>query len=289
MDTAEIIKKVRKIEIKTKSLSTQIFQGEYQSAFKGRGMLFSEVRSYSYGDDVRNIDWNVTARTNDPYIKVFEEERELTVMLLVDVSDTLNIGTQTQLKKEFAIEIVATIAFSAAGNNDKVGIILYGKGDLVYIPPKKSKKHILLLIRTLLDFNPTNGHSNVNDALKYLLNVQKKKCITFIVSDFMDQNYLTTLSVAVKRHEILGIRVLDLLDTELPNVGLVRFNDLKNGEQLLINTSDQKIRKKYQDHFLQSQKYYEDTFKKCGSKAIKILTTESYVTALHGVFKKKLA
>ena len=236
MDTKELLKKVRKIEIKTRRLSDHIFGGEYHSTFKGRGMTFSEVRQYQFGDDVRNIDWNVTARYNEPYVKVFEEERELTMMLMVDVSGSQLFGTQQQFKKGILTEIAATLAFSATQNNDKIGLILFTDEIELFIPPKKGRSHVLRIIRELLEFEPKSKKTNITEALKFLSNVMKKKAIVFILSDFIADDYQHTLKIAGGRHDVTGIRVYDRREEEIPNLGMVQMEDEETGELLLVNT-----------------------------------------------------
>ncbi len=287
METSELLKKVRRIEIKTKGLSKHIFSGEYHSAFKGRGMSFSEVRGYQYGDDVRNIDWNVTARTGDPYIKVFEEERELTVMLLVDVSPSSFFGTDEQMKNEIITEISAVLAFSAINNNDKVGIVFFSDKVEKFIPPKKGKQHILRIIRELIDFEPEGKGTNLSVALEYLNNVIKKRCTTFILSDFFTKNYETSLRIAARRHDIIGVHMYDARETEIPNVGLVRVLDAETGQRIWLDTSVKRIRDRYKSWFLENFDYMKSTFTKSGADVVSIQTNESYVNALLKFFKKR--
>ena len=244
MDTKELLKKVRKIEIKTRRLSDHIFGGEYHSTFKGRGMTFSEVRQYQYGDDVRNIDWNVTARYNEPFVKVFEEERELTMMLMADVSGSKLFGTQNQFKDKIVTEIAATLAFSATQNNDKIGLILFSDTVELYIPPKKGRSHVLRIIRELLEFTPKSKNTDVTEALKFLSNVMKKKAIVFILSDFIADNYKQNLKIAAGKHDITGIRIYDKHEESIPNLGMVQMEDEETGELLLVNTSSKKVREK---------------------------------------------
>jgi len=251
MDTKELLKKVRKIEIKTRRLSDHIFGGEYHSTFKGRGMTFSEVRQYQFGDDVRNIDWNVTARYNEPFVKVFEEERELTMMLVADVSGSEFFGTDQQLKSEIVTEIAATLAFSALQNNDKIGLILFSDGIELYIPPKKGKSHVLRIIRELLEFKPKSKKTDVAQALKFLSGVMKKKAIVFVLSDFIADDYQDTMKIAAKRHDITGIRIYDQREEEIPSLGIVQMEDEETGELLLVNTTSRKVRNNY-------AKYYRD-------------------------------
>ncbi|TXD53496.1 MULTISPECIES: DUF58 domain-containing protein [unclassified Polaribacter] len=287
MDTKEILKKVRKIEIKTKRLSNDIFGGEYHSSFKGRGMTFSEVRQYQFGDDVRAIDWNVTARYNEPYIKVFEEERELTMMLMVDVSGSESFGTATQFKKDTVTEIAATLAFSATQNNDKVGLILFTDAIELYIPPKKGKSHVLRIIRELIEFKPKSKKTNIAAALKFLSSVIKKSAIVFILSDFMDDDYEKTVKIAAKKHDLTGIRVYDKHDEEIPNLGMVHMQDSETGAIQLVNTSSKTTRRNYKANALRLSDYYINTFKRGGAGTISTRVDESYVKKLLGYFKYK--
>ena len=260
METKEILKKVRKIEIKTKRLSNDIFGGEYHSSFKGRGMTFSEVRQYQFGDDVRAIDWNVTARYNEPYIKVFEEERELTMMLLVDVSGSESFGTSTQFKKDTVTEVAATLAFSATQNNDKVGLILFSDDVELFIPPKKGKSHVLRIIRELIEFKPKSKKTDISMALKFLSSVMKKRAIVFMLSDFMDDDYEKTLKIAAKKHDLTGVRIYDKHDEEIPNLGMVQMVDSETGTVQLINTSSKTTRRNYKANALRLTDYYINTF-----------------------------
>ena len=287
MDTKEILKKVRKIEIKTRRLSDHIFGGEYHSSFKGRGMTFSEVRQYQFGDDVRAIDWNVTARYNEPYVKVFEEERELTMMLMVDVSGSELFGTSTQFKKETVTEIAATLAFSATQNNDKVGLILFSDDIELFIPPKKGKSHVLRIIRELIEFKPKSKKTNISAALKFLSSVMKKRAIVFMLSDFMDDDYEKTLKIAGKKHDLTGIRVYDKHDEEIPNLGMVPMLDAETNNIQLINTSSKSVRNSYKANALRLSNYYIDIFKRSGAGAISTRVDESYVKKLLGYFKHK--
>jgi len=287
MNTKEILKKVRKIEIKTRRLSDHIFGGEYHSSFKGRGMTFAEVRQYQFGDDVRTIDWNVTARYNEPYVKVFEEERELTMMLMVDISGSELFGTSNQFKKDTITEIAATLAFSATQNNDKVGLILFSDSIELFIPPKKGKSHVLRIIRELIEFTPKSRKTNIAEALKFLSSILKKKAIVFILSDFMDNGYEKTLKIATNKHDITGIRVYDKHDQEIPNLGMVPMLDAESGRVELINTSSKKVRNSYKTNALNLSGYYENTFKRSGAGNINIRVDESYVKKLLGYFKHK--
>lgn len=287
MDTSEILKRVRKIEIKTKGLSKHIFSGEYHSAFKGRGMSFSEVRDYHYGDDVRNIDWNVTARTGDPFVKVFEEERELTVMFLIDISPSSFFGTVNHFKSEINTEICATLAFSAMSNNDKVGAILFSDKIEKYIPPKKGKSHILRIIRELIYFKPEGQKTNLGEALKYLNNVIKKRSIAFVLSDFLTEKYEDALNIASKKHDIIGVHIFDEKEKSLPKVGLMRVVDAETGKQRIIDTSSKKVREKYETWFEEHRSYFNNAFQKSGSDTLSIRTDDDYVKSLLKFFKKR--
>ena len=287
MDTKEILKKVRKIEVKTRRLSDHLFGGEYHSTFKGRGMTFSEVRQYQFGDDVRAIDWNVTARYNEPYVKVFEEERELTMMLIVDVSGSEHFGTTKQFKKDYLTEIAATLAFSAIQNNDKVGLILFSDDIELFIPPKKGKSHVLRIIRELIEFTPKSKKTDIANAFKFLSNVMKKKAIVFVLSDFMDDDYEKTLKIIGNKHDITGIRVYDKHDEEIPNLGLVPMLDAETNTIQYINTSSKTVRNNYKKNALHYLNYYTNTFKKSGAGTINTRVDESYVKKLLGYFKHK--
>ncbi len=287
MDTAELLKKVRKIEIKTKGLSKHIFSGEYHSAFKGRGMSFSEVRSYQYGDDVRNIDWNVTARTGEPHIKVFEEERELTVIILVDVSKSAFFGTGEQMKNEMITELCAVLSFSAINNNDKVGVLFFSDQVEKFIPPKKGKQHILRIIRELLDFKPDSQHTNVSMALEYFNNVVKKRCICFILSDFIADGYDTALRIAARRHDVIGMHIYDPKEKELPNVGLIRVVDAETGKLHYLDTSSAKVRDAQKNWFNKNHSYFKSAFAKSGAGLISLATDVPYTSALLNFFKNR--
>jgi len=287
MDTKEILKKVRKIEVKTRRLSDHLFGGEYHSTFKGRGMTFSEVRQYQFGDDVRAIDWNVTARYNEPYVKVFEEERELTMMLIVDVSGSEHFGTTKQFKKDYLTEIAATLAFSAIQNNDKVGLILFSDDIELFIPPKKGKSHVLRIIRELIEFTPKSKKTDIANAFKFLSNVMKKKAIVFVLSDFMDDDYEKTLKIIGNKHDITGIRVYDKHDEEIPNLGLVPMLDAETDTIQYINTSSKTVRNNYKTNALRYHNYYTNAFKKSGAGTINTRVDESYVKKLLGYFKHK--
>tara|TARA_R110001632_G_scaffold140060_1_gene256025 strand:- start:134201 stop:135070 length:870 start_codon:yes stop_codon:yes gene_type:complete len=287
MDTKEILKKVRKIEVKTRRLSDHVFGGEYHSTFKGRGMTFSEVRQYQYGDDVRAIDWNVTARSNEPHIKVFEEERELTMMLMVDISGSELFGTAEQFKKDTVTEIAATLAFSAIQNNDKVGLILFSDQIELFIPPKKGKSHVLRIIRELIEFKPESKKTDISEAFKFLSNVMKKRAIVFMLSDFMDNDYEKTLKIVGNKHDITGIRVYDKHDEEIPNLGMVPMLDAETNSVQLINTSSKTVRNSYKANALRLSDYYKSTFKISGAGAIDTRVDEDYVKKLLGYFKHK--
>lgn len=287
MDTKEILKKVRKIEIKTRRLSDHIFSGEYHTSFKGRGMTFSEVRQYQYGDDVRAIDWNVTARYNEPYVKVFEEERELTMMLMVDCSGSESFGTQNQLKSEVVTEIAATLAFSSTQNNDKVGLILFSDEIELFIPPKKGKSHVLRIIRELIEFQPKSKKTDIAQALKFLSSVMKKKAIVFLISDFMSKDYEHTLKIASKKHDVTGIRVFDKREESLPNLGLVNMLDAESGKTMLVDTSSKKLRQNYEINYRTNVNYFTSVFSKCGAGSVSSRVDESYVTKLLGYFKAR--
>ena len=288
METKDLIKKVRKIEIKTRRLSDHIFSGEYHTSFKGRGMTFSEVRQYQFGDDIRAIDWNVTARYNEPYVKVFEEERELTMMLMVDISGSESFGTKNQPKSEIVTEIAATMAFSATQNNDKIGLILFTDQIELYIPPKKGKSHVLRIIRELIEFQPKSKKTDLSQALKFLSSTQKKKAIVFVISDFMvDDDYEKTLKIAAKKHDITGVRVYDIREEKMPNIGMVEIEDAETGEVLVVNTGSKKARLSYEKQYQDKVNYFKDIFSKCGSGTVNTRVDESYVTKLLGYFKSR--
>ncbi len=287
MDTKELLKKVRKIEIKTRRLSDHIFGGEYHSTFKGRGMTFSEVRQYQFGDDVRNIDWNVTARYNEPFVKVFEEERELTMMLMVDVSGSELFGTESQFKNEVVTEIAATLAFSATQNNDKIGLILFSDQVELFIPPKKGRSHVLRIIRELLEFQPESKQTNLAEALKFLSNVMKKKAIVFVMSDFIADDYQQTMKIVSGKHDVTGIRIYDKHEESIPNLGLVQMQDEETGELMLVNTGSKKVREEYTKFYHNKVAYYKDAFTKSGAGTIDCRVGESYVKKLLGYFKMR--
>ncbi len=286
-DTKALLKRVRKIEIKTRGLSTQVFSGEYHSAFKGRGMAFSEVREYQPGDEIRTIDWNVTARFNKPYIKVFEEEREMTVMLIVDVSGSENFGSQEKTKKEQIIEICAVLAFSAINNNDKVGVLFFSDQVEKFIPPKKGKSHILMIIRELLEFTPQSKGTNIKEALTYFNRVIKKKCTAFMISDFMDRGFEDALKMTNNKHDLVALNIFDQLEDELPDVGLIQLRDAETGRQRWINTSDKEVRLNYKKEVLKRKKLQEQSFRKSGIDVANISTGESYVGPLMNLFKRR--
>ena len=288
METSEIIKKVRKIEIKTRGLSSNIFAGQYHSAFKGRGMAFSEVREYQYGDDVRDIDWNVTARFNKPYVKVFEEERELTVMLLIDVSGSLDFGTQKQFKRDMVTEIAATLAFSAIQNNDKIGVIFFSDKIEKYIPPKKGRKHILYIIREMLDFHADSRRTDVAQAIEFLTGVSKRRCTAFLLSDFfVRQDFLQQLTIANRKHDVVAIQVYDKRACELPDVGLMKVVDSETGYEQYVDTSSKKLRESYKCYSMKRQTELKETFAKSNVDSVSIATDEDYVKSLMGLFKQR--
>ena len=289
MEAQELFKKVRKIEIKTRGLSKQIFSGEYHSVFKGRGMAFSEVREYQFGDDIRSIDWNVTARFNHPFVKIFEEERELTVMLLIDVSGSNLFGTHGQLKQEVVTEIAATLSFSAIQNNDKVGVIFFSDKIEKFIPPKKGSSHILRIIRELIDFRAENSGTNIAEALRYLTNVIKKRATAFLISDFMDDGFEKAVQIANHKHDLIAIRVTDRRETNMPNVGMVRMLDAETGNQMWVDTGSASIRRQL-SHWANNKGRELDTlFSKLGVDMVKVYTGEDYVKPLMNMFRKREA
>ena len=288
METSEIIKKVRKIEIKTRGLSSNIFAGQYHSAFKGRGMAFSEVREYQFGDDVRDIDWNVTARFHRPYVKVFEEEREMTVMLLVDVSGSLDFGTHKQMKRDMVTEIAATLAFSAIQNNDKIGVIFFSDKIEKYIPPKKGRKHILYIIREMLDFEPESKRTDVKQAIEFLSSVQKRRTTAFILSDFYVRgDFLQSLQIANRKHDVVAIQVYDQRARELPDVGLMKVVDAETGYEQYVDTSSKRLRQAYNKYWMTRQAQLQDTFNKSNVDSVSIATNEDFVKSLLLLFKKR--
>ncbi len=287
METKDLLKKVRKIEIKTRRLSNNIFGGEYHSAFKGRGMTFSEVRNYQFGDDVRTIDWNVTARYNEPFVKVFEEERELTLMLLVDVSGSELFGTDNVLKKNIVTEISATLAFSALQNNDKVGLILFSDKVELYIPPSKGKTHVLRIIRELIEFKPSSKKTDISEALQFLIGVIKKKSIAFILSDFISNDYEKTLKICANKHDVTGIRIYDKMEEKIPNMGIVPMLDQETEEIKLIDTSSSVLREKYESFNLLNSQRFNKLFSKNGAGTLNCRTDQSYVKKLLNYFKTR--
>lgn len=288
METSELLKKVRKIEIKTRGLSSQIFSGEYHSAFKGRGMAFSEVREYTPGDDVRSIDWNVTARFNSPFVKVFEEERELSVVLLVDASASGLFGTRSQFKQDLITELCAVVAFSASQNNDKIGVIFFSDKIEKFIPPKKGKSHILRIIRELIEFRPENKATDIQVALKYMNNVIKKRSVVFLISDFLcAANYGDALKIANKKHDLVALRIIDKAEQELPRVGLVKLKDNESGKSLWIDSSEPAFRRQFTVNQLKFEEELKDRFTKAGVDSARLFTHESYVKPLINLFKKR--
>lgn len=288
METNEILKRVRQIEIKTRGLSNNIFAGEYHSAFKGRGMAFSEVREYQYGDDIRDIEWNVTARFNKPYVKVFEEERELTVMLLIDVSGSLHFGTEKQMKRDMVTEIAATLAFSAIQNNDKIGVLFFSDHVEKFIPPKKGRKHILYIIRELLDFHAESQRTDVGMAAQYLTQALKRRCTAFLISDFMDQrDFRQPLTIANRKHDVVAIQVYDRRIQELPDVGLMKVRDAETGFERFIDTSDRRMREAQRLWWKQRTEYLRDTFSRSNVDSVSVRTDQDYVSALKNLFAKR--
>jgi uncharacterized protein (DUF58 family) len=287
VETKDLLKKVRKIEIKTRGLTRQIFAGEYHSAFKGRGMTFSEVREYQYGDDIRNIDWNVTARFNHPFVKVFEEERELTVMLLIDVSGSGNFGTRTQLKRNLITEIAAVLSFSAIENNDKIGVILFSDRIEKFIPPKKGRKHILRIIRELLEFKAQSSGTDISESLRFLTNAIKKRCTAFIISDFRDKGYSRSLQVANNKHDVAALHVYDVREASLPSVGLVRVMDAETGRERWIDTSRRQVRQNYAMKWDSHREMMKEIFSRAGVDSVSLRTGEDYVKPLMRLFKQR--
>jgi uncharacterized protein (DUF58 family) len=288
METKELIKKVRKIEIKTRGISNQVFAGNYQSAFKGRGMAFTEVREYQFGDDIRSIDWNVTARFNHPYVKVFEEERELTVMLLIDVSGSNEFGSRKQLKEEMITEIAAVLAFSAINNNDKVGVIFFSSIVEKFIPPKKGTTHILRIIRELIDFKPAEQGTDIAGALKYMRNVIKKKSVAFLISDMQDKGFDDALSIVAKKHDLVGIRIYDPLESEIPAVGLMKIRDAESGKLIWADTSSKSFRQNLNNWKLNHEIFLKNAFTKASVDLTSISTDQDYVPPLIALFKRRI-
>jgi|SRR5690625_1148237 len=287
METKELLKKVRKIEIKTRRLSNHVFGGEYHSAFKGRGMTFSEIRQYQFGDDVRNIDWNVTARYNQPYVKVFEEERELTLMLAVDISGSQFFGTRSHFKREIITEIAATLAFSATQNNDKVGLVLFSNQIELFIAPKKGRSHILRIIRELVEFKPQSQQTDISKTARFLQNMLKKQAIVFLLSDFMSDDYEQAIKVLGNKHDLTGIRVFDRREVNIPNLGMVNMLDAETGELMLVNTGSAAVRRNYAAHYHQRVDYFTKTFQTSNAGILNIQTDQDYVKKLLGYFKRR--
>lgn len=287
METSELLKKVRKIEIRTRGLSTQVFSGEYHSAFKGRGMAFSEVREYQPGDDIRAIDWNVTARFNHPFVKIFEEERELSVMILVDVSASGEFGTRKQFKRELIAELCAVLSFSAIQNNDKIGVIFFSDKIEKYIPPKKGKTHILRIIRELIEFTPQGKGTDIPGALRYLTHIQKKRSVAFVLSDFLNVNFEDALKIANKKHDVVAIHLYDERERELPDVGLIRLRDAESGQVMEADTSSRSVREKYIAHWKQHETRLRNIFTRCGVDHVQLRTDHSYVQPLMNLFKRR--
>jgi uncharacterized protein (DUF58 family) len=287
METSEILKKVRRIEIKTRGLSQDIFAGAYHSAFKGRGMTFSEVREYQYGDDIRTIDWNVTARFGHPYIKIFEEERELTVVLLIDVSASGEFGTVSRIKKDMMTEIAATLAFSTIQNNDKIGVIFFSDKIEKFIPPKKGRKHVLYIIRELIDFRPESNKTNLAGALRYFTNAIKKRSTAFVISDFMDNNFDNELTIANRKHDVVALQVYDERETEMPDIGLVKLKDAETGQRIWIDTADKHLRTYYKHNWGEKQLNLQRALTKAKVDAVSMSTSDDYVQALMRLFQMR--
>ena len=287
MESAELFKKVRKIEIKTRGLSNQIFSGQYHSVFKGRGMAFSEVREYQPGDDIRSIDWNVTARFNHPYVKIFDEERELTVMLLIDVSASNQFGTKKVFKQEMITEIAAVLAFSAIQNNDKVGVIFFSKNVEKFIPPKKGTSHILRIIRELIEFKPQQQGTNLTEPLRYLTNAIKKRCTAFLLSDFLDRGFEDAIKIANKKHDLIAVRIFDEREIELPDVGLIRARDAETEKQIWVDSSDRRVRRQYNNWYKAHHEYLAETFLRSRVDVARIATDQDYIKPLLGLFRKR--
>ncbi len=289
METSELIKRVRKIEIKTRGLSRNIFAGEYHSAFKGRGMAFSEVREYQFGDDIRNIDWNVTARYNKPFVKIYEEERELTVMLLIDVSGSREFGSMDKLKKHIVTEIAAVLAFSAIQNNDKIGVIFFSDRIEKFIPPKKGRSHILRIISELIDFEPQSHGTDISGAIRYFTNAIKKRCTAFVISDFIqkEDNLENALSIANNRHDVVALRIYDERETELPNIGMIKLKDAETGEYTWVDSSDRMARSIYRKWWIDLSAQLDNSFKRSRVDYVSISTNHDYVKSLISLFKKR--
>jgi uncharacterized protein (DUF58 family) len=287
MEATDLLKKVRQIEIKTRGLSNNIFAGEYHSAFKGRGMTFSEVREYQYGDDIRNIDWNVTARFNHPYIKIFEEERELTVMLLIDVSGSREFGTGFRFKKNVITEIAAVLAFSSIQNNDKIGVLFFSDRIEKFIPPKKGRKHVLHIIRELITFTPEHRETNISEVLSYLTNAIKSRCTAFVISDFIDDDFEDALKIANRKHDIVALKIYDKRETEMPSIGLIKLKDAETGQYNWVDTSSKAVRDAYLKWWIETDQKTKNIFRKCGVDNVSVSTDEDYVKALITLFKKR--
>lgn len=288
MNTQELLQQVRKIEIKARGLSNNIFAGEYHSAFKGRGMAFSEVREYQYGDDVRDIDWNVTARMGKPYVKVFEEERELTVLLLVDVSGSLSFGTKSQTKRQMATEIAATLAFSAIQNNDKVGVILFSDKIEMFIPPKKGRKHILRIIRELLNFTPQSPYTDIGNAIEFMTNAIKRHSTVFLLSDFYNpKDFFQELTIANNRHDVVALQIYDQRMTDLPDVGIIKMRDAESGEEIYVDSSSKAVRRAHREWWIKHQGKLQNDFSRSNVDNVSIRTDEDYVKALIGLFRRR--
>ena len=287
MDVKEVLKKVRKIEIKTRRLSDHVFSGEYHSSFKGRGMTFSEGRAYQFGDDVRNIDWNVTAKTSQPHVKVFEEERELTMMLAVDVSGSQFFGTGDATKRDVVTEICATLAFSAMGNNDKIGLMLFSDKVELFIPPGKGRMHVLRIIRELIEFEPSSRRTNISAAMEYLFGVLKKKAIVFLVSDFIDASYKDSLTVVARKHDLTGIRIYDPAEAAIPDMGMVLMRHDETGRYVWVNTSSKSVKNSYRQQYDRRVNYFQDTFRHCGAGTISTSTKDDYAKQLLGYFRMR--
>ena len=288
METADLLKKVRKIEIKTRGLSQNIFAGQYHSAFKGRGMAFSEVREYQFGDDVRDIDWNVTARFHRPFVKVFEEERELTVMLLIDCSGSLDFGTRHEMKREMATEIAATLAFSAIQNNDKIGVISFSDHIEKYIPPKKGRRHILYIIREMLDFHPESRRTDLAEATATLTRVMKRRCTSFLISDFYDRkDFSRQLQIANRKHDVVAIQVYDPIDRQLPDVGMVKVTDAETGHEMIIDTSSRRVRQAHNKYWMDREERLRKTFARSKVDWISVATVQDYIKSLMLLFKQR--
>ncbi|NLN94894.1 MAG: DUF58 domain-containing protein [Bacteroidales bacterium] len=287
LETSDIIKKVRQIEIKTRGLTNQIFSGQYHSAFRGKGMTFSEVREYQYGDDIRSIDWNVTARFNHPYIKIFDEERELTVMLLIDVSGSNEFGTQKQFKEELMTEVAAVLAFSAIQNNDKVGVIFFSDRIEKFIPPKKGTTHILRIIRELIDFKPQSQKTDISEALKFLNNVLKKRSVAFVLSDFIDRNFYDAMKRSARKHDLIALRIFDPSESQLPRLGMVQMYNKEEGKSIWVDTSGEAARKHYQNWWKETEKYIQSAFTRCGVDNATLQTDRDYIKPLTNLFRTR--